>query len=244
MRLGCLDHDPTRAALLPAARYGIAPPPPSLPTATWQPQMWANDTLGDCVIAALGNAARAWSNKLTGDDTEIGTTDVVALFARVAGLPSDATEAQLEAVDGLDPMLAVETAQVSGWALAGRQVPLVPDFATVASSRSALAEGMARTGSVMLAVTLYEADMDAFEAGRPWVDAPSGDVAGGHMIAAVSYDGTRDSSMTQIATWGQWQSTSWQWLAARLRLALATGWRQLCAPGADYPALWSAEVVA
>ncbi len=240
VRLGCLPHDPARAALLPAARYGAALPPASIPVPTWQPAMLDNDTLPNCTAVALANAARAWAHRQERLDVLITAPAVDALYAAAIGMPG-ATAAQLAVTDGADPLAVVEQAQARGFNV-GSQVPLVPDFATVAVDRTALANAMARAGGVMLALTLYAADMADFEAGRSWVGALSGFVAGGHMVCACAYDGLGDADAVHIATWGAWQPASWGWVLARARLGVATGWRQLTAPGADYAAAWGAEI--
>lgn len=244
-RLGCLPHDPDKAARLRAMRYGTQMPPASLPRAEWQPCLWDNDTLPNCTAVSLGHAARAWCRRIEGpgNDMSIAAPFIDRLYAEAIGQPG-ATLAQLAATEGADPLAVVETAQTSGFDVGG-QVRLVPDFAILPTARTEMANGIARCGSVMLALTLYAADMDAAAAGKPWV--PGGDpgpAVGGHMVAAVSYDGLQDTENVQIATWGNWKSASWEWVLARLRLALVTGWRQLVPPAqyAAYDALWGAKI--
>lgn len=245
VRLGCLPHDPDKAAAMRAMRYGTQIPPPSLLRAEWQPCLWDNDTIPNCTAVALGHAARAWCERMEGpsNDLSIATPFIDRLYAEAIGQPA-ATLAQLAATEGADPLAVVETAQTSGFDVGG-QVRLVPDFAILPPARTTLANGMVRSGSVMLALTLYAEDMDNFQNGKPWVlVGDPGPAEGGHMVAAVSYDGLQETGNVQIATWGVWKSASWEWVQARLRLALVTGWRQLVPPGqyATYDALWVAEI--
>ena len=237
-RLGCLPHDPAKLAALPPARFGMVPPAYQVPCPDWQPEMWGNDTLPDCTVVALGNSGRAWSHKFGGTDLSIPQPAINTLYARSIGMPG-ATDAQLAATDGADPMLVVETAQATGWNVGG-EVPLVPDFRAGGLAVQEVARAIDRAGCAMLALTLYEGDMEAFDAGQEWLRAPSGPVVGGHMVGVCGYDGMGPAWPAFIATWAKWQPASWQWISARVRLSLVAGWRQLCAPGADYPAEWGA----
>lgn len=228
IRLGCLDHDPAKLATLPPARFGAVLAPAAIPCPTWQPQMWGNDTLPNCTAVALGNAARAWAHSQEAEDVAIDQAHVDALYAAAIGMPG-ATLEQLAATDGADPLAVTEQAQARGWDIGG-QTPLVPDFATVAPNNWGIMLGLARTGGVMCALTLYAEDMDAFQSGKDWTAAPSGPVEGGHMVCI----GAGDAQGAFLATWGTWQRASWDWIGARLRLALITGWRQLIPAGAAY----------
>ena len=233
MRTGCKSHDPARAALLPSARYGAVLPPASVPLPPWQPGAYDNNDNPTCVPIALAHAARAWSVKFGDASTDITFTipQIDALYSAATGTPL----AEIAASDGSDPLAVVERAQGRGWDIGG-QAPLVPDFRVAASTPLAISSGIAHVGAVMLALTLYEQDMEDAQARRPWIAVPAGDPIGGHMVAAAAYDSQR----VQLATWGMFQPASWTWLAPRLRLVLVAGWRDLTPPGVDYGVVWGA----
>ncbi len=241
-RLGCKQHDPARAAMLAPAPYIMAPPPLRIPRPPWQPRMWGNDTLPDCTACATGHALRAWSWKYGGTDVEIPDNAVSALYAAGIGMPG-ATPEQLAATDGADPLDVVDVAQARGWNIGG-QVPMVPDFRVSSGKFNQIAHTIDKAGSAMLALTLYEVDMEAVRNGQPWalpddLSADRGAVVGGHMVAAAAYDGLGPMFPVSIATWGRWQEATWEWIMSRLRLVLVTGWRQTDGAGVNYSAVWA-----
>lgn len=246
MRLGCLDHDPARAAALPLIRYGAAAPPPPIytPKLDWTPTLGDNDTLPDCIPVALTNSLRAFVKRFGGDtdDLAVPTSAITGLYAHAIGMPG-ATDAQLAATEGADPLTVMEIAQTQGWDI-GAQVPLVPDYGTVAG-RVDIARTIATLGACMFAVTLYTSDMDDAAAGRAWTMPPRGSVEGGHMIAAADYLGLADTDILMVPTWGQWQRMSWGWLRPRLRLAMPVMCRELLGPdaAARYDAIRSEAAV-
>lgn len=236
MRLGCLPHDRTAVEAIPFVRYGVAPAPLRVPLPSWQPDAWDNDTAPTCTVCALGHSARAWSERFGRTDVQIPVGAVDALYSRATGVPL----AGIVASDGADPVRVVEEAQASGWDIGG-QVPLVPDFRRLSGYQGEIARAVASSGAAMLALTLHEGDMEAVQAGREWtLDYAPGPVVGGHMVALAAYEGLGPLYAVHLATWGRWQVASWEWVQARLQLALVAGWRQLLAPGVDYGAAWSA----
>ena len=231
MRLGCLDHDPAVAAALPQVRYGARPLAASvMPDLSWTPELGANDRLPTCVPTALVNATRASVRYLGGGDIEVPTAAIKALYARAIGMPG-VTEAQLAATDGSDPLVVMGLAGSQGWDV-GLQAPLVPSYGVGEGTQASIAGPIADVGAVMLAVTLYEADMTYQAEGFPWVDPPSGEIAGGHMIAGCGYSALVSEGRLTLATWGAWQQASWSWLMPRLRLVMPVLVRDVLPPAA------------
>lgn len=242
MRLGCLEHDPARAAAMPLARLGAVPPPLRIPLPDWQPDGYDNDTNPTCTVCALAHSARAWSWKFGGTDVQVPVSAIDALYSRATGVPL----AGIAASDGADPLQVVATAQADGWDIGG-QAPLVPASRVTSARQLDIARAIDRAGVAMLALTLTEGDMEAVQAGREWtLDYAPGPVAGGHMAAMGAYDGLGPLYAAHIATWGRWQAASWEWVQDRIRLVLVAGWRQLLGPAqvAAYDALWSAAAAA
>lgn len=230
-RLGCKDHDAGRAALLPRAPVGLTLPPASVPPPQWQPEMYDNNVNPTCVAIALAHALRGWSWKHVGADIAVPLAAVDAIYCAATGTDP----ANIAASDGADPLDLVDEAEAKGWDI-GQQVPLGPDIGIGDASVEHIKAQIEQYGASMLAVTLYESDMEEFDAGRVWQDQPHGDPIGGHMICAGWYQ----LGVIGVATWGKWQPATPDWLRARLRLVLAAGWRQVM-PTADqaaYEALW------
>ena len=65
-------------------------------------------------------------------------------------------------------------------------------------------------GTVDDAVTVTDADMEAFDKGLPW-DGP-GDGQDGHSVPRFGYG----SDGCTLVTWGKTQQQSWEWLGRRL----------------------------
>ncbi len=237
MRLGCLEHDEIRAAAVLTSRYDIAVPPLRVARPAWRPNPYDNLTNPTCTVCALAHSARAWSWKYGGTDVAVPVDAIDALYSRATGVPL----AGIEASDGADPMMVVETAQADGWDIGG-QVPLVPSFTRTGLKTVELAQSLVRAGVVMLAVMLDEADMAAARAREPWaLGGTRGAVVGGHMIPLAAYDGLGPPALAWAASWGQWQGMTWEWIDARSRLALEAAWRQLLAPGVSWERVMAGE---
>ncbi len=243
-RLGCLPHNAAVAAALPQIRIGAAPLLPRVvPPLDWTPTPGDNETEPTCVPTAYINATRASMRYLGGGDIQVSDAEVLAQYARAIGRPA-ATPAELAATDGCDPLSFLAMIQTDGWWTVGLQAPLVPTYGAITSLFTAsMARVIGEVGAVMLAVTLYEADMEAQALGAPWTGLPTGGPVGGHMIAACSYSGLQDEDILKIATWGTWMPASWQWISSRIQLAVPVITRDLLPPSAsDRYAALAAEI--
>jgi hypothetical protein len=233
-RLGCLPHDPAVAASLPQIGVGAAALLPRVvPPLDWTPTLGDNETEPTCVPTAYINATRASMRYLGGGDIQVSDAEVRAQYARAIGRPG-ATPAELAATDGCDPLAFMAMIQTDGWWTVGLQAPLVPTYGAITNLfRGSMARVIGEVGAVMLAVTLYEQDMETQVRGAPWTGLPTGEPIGGHMIAACSYSGLQDQDTLKIATWGVWQPATWEWIAARIQLGIATITRDLLPPAAS-----------
>jgi len=240
MRTGCLPHNKALLATLPVVHFGAEPVPANVPTPTCSVMLGRNDVDPTCVPTALANAANLFCYKMRTGELVVPDSAILKLLAEAIGQP-DATEAQLAACDGCEPLAAYGIAETQGWDI-GEQVPIVPNLRVLGQqTRLGIAAAVARLGSCPVAVMLYESDMEAFSPQGIWNAPPGGDVEGGHMVCVGGYSGLEDSDTVAIATWGTWFPATWDWLHSRLQLALAVGWRQFM-PAEDqsvYDALWS-----
>jgi hypothetical protein len=241
VRLGRLPTSPATLASAPAHRFGAVPPPPVLNRShvNFTPELYRNDTLPNCTAVSYANAARAIA-ALNGFGLIVDQAKVVQFYSDCVGNPPD-----LAATDGAvlaDVLLHQARHQVD----IGPQ-SLVANYGTVDhTSRTALANGMVRLGSVYLGVTLRDRDMQTV--GGVWdvVDGrDDGPIVGGHCVIGFDYTGLRDADTVRIGTWGTWQATSWRWLAARLDEGWAMVWRELArADGRFYSGLTADGLVA
>lgn len=232
-KLGRLPCDPAKIARAPSLyghRMASLPPPPRLirDHIAYQPQMFANNTLGDCTCAGLANAALAAAT-LDGFGLSIPDDKVVALYSAACGYnPADPSTDQ----GGVE--LDVLGYQLTNGFDIGGQTPLVGDFATFdPQDRALFANAMVRCGTVYLGLNLSIADQTT----NTWdtnYSASAGDSTpggwGGHCGLAWSYTGLADDDLVTLVTWGSltWKAT-WRWLADRQRCqeAHVVIWRQL-----------------
>jgi hypothetical protein len=239
MRFGRLPHDVAAVAAAPSIvshTFAVMAPPPTLLRAyvTYQPQMRQNDTLPDCTVAGLINAALAISALNTGAPLAIADDVEIPFYAAVAGCAP--TVAAVAATDGLQVLDVMRRQGVYGFDI-GQDAPLTADFASIpVNDRAALANGMALLGCGYWGIDVYERDMQT-PPDQPWDDdgTDPGQLVGGHLICAWSYTGLGDTDTGMVATWGRLQPFTWRWAQARLREAYGLFWRQLQrADGTDW----------
>ncbi len=210
MKLGCIHDTPDRRAAYTHDLFGVAPLPAVLDRPAWPVGLYRNDTLSDCVIAALANSLRAASWLRTGADRATTDEAVIAAFAEAAGVALDA----VDTVPGLAPLDVLEAVQARGF-VAGGPAPETFRSIAIVSARDTLCDATMRYGSAMVALDLFDGDLHS-----EWTDAPSGDLVGGHMVLARRW--TLDGPV--LATWGGERQASWQWLMTRLVCGYAVDW--------------------
>ncbi len=217
MRLGRLPHDPARVGAVTQHRMALAPAPASLPRSdiAWTPSLVRNDVLPTCSIAGLMNSARIWA-LVHGFDLVNVEGALLAFYASLAGCA--ATEAAMEATDGLVLLDVLERARNAGFGC-GEQTPLVPRFASIQLSDAALKDAIWAHGAAYIGVMLYEADV---EPDAKWVGGTekAGAKVGGHCVAPWRYT----SDGYGIATWGGTTEADPEWLASRIEEAYSLLW--------------------
>jgi hypothetical protein len=236
MRLGRLQHDPQRLAAAPslASHRFAATPPASFvdrSAVAFEPQAWGNIELPNCTAAGLANAI-GMVGALNGWQPAIEPSLVPRFYGACIGQPN-ATDEELAATDGavVIDVLQYQVAHGFDYKMlppdAPRE-PMVGLWGTLPNA-TAIAQAIDKLGHAYLGVTLRERDMQMpavwdFQPGRD-----DGKPVGGHCIVAWDYAGLADDATIRIATWGEFQETTWGWLQARLDEAHALVWRQLAA---------------
>jgi hypothetical protein len=210
MRLGCIHDTPDRRAAHTHELFGVAPLPAVLDRPAWPVGLYRNDVLNDCVIAALANSLRTTSWLRTGADRATTDDAVIASFAEAAGVALDA----VGGVPGLMPLDVLEAIQAGGFEAGG---PAPESFRSISTfaTRDGICEAVMRYGSAMLAIDLFDGDMDG-----EWTSPPAGGLDGGHMVLARRW--TLDGPV--LATWGGERQASWQWLMTRMVCGYAVDW--------------------
>lgn len=175
------------------------------PLATWDGTpgaviaMLANDTDGDCVLAAIGNGSSVQSACEGTPGLAFDAAAVRQLYRRLS--PNDT---------GLN--------MISTLSLVGREAFLgrrIPHFAGVdfADRHAVMAAACAFSG-VAIGVSLPPDFLDQFNAGLFDVSKP-GDPELGHALYVVSYDDIGPD----VATWGRVVPCTWDWFDYYVREA-------------------------
>lgn len=161
--------------------------------------MMGNDTLGDCTVAAMGHAVQIVTSNTTGLIT-----------------PTDTEIIQMYEDSGYDPN---DPSTDQGWL----EVPCMQDMCTKGLSgvkmdafadvdqanHEAIKQAVYLFGGCYIGITITQADMDDFNAGNPWANTSMDNPLGGHAIFIVGYN----AMGVCVATWGQWQTATWSWMA-------------------------------
>ena len=195
------------------------------------PRMLANDTVGDCVSAGIGNALRATS-ALGGFQTDVTDDNALMFYEESAGYRGTP-----ETDNG-----AVET-EVLSYALrhgypteSGTYYPL---WGSTDTGRSSVALLMASLGVAYLGVRLATTDMDnVARYGADTVlmlDNGIPGSAGGHCLLAWDYTGLGDNDTVTLLTWGMRIKATWSWIDSRIMESHGMVWPQLQMPQGLYP---------
>lgn len=203
------------------------------------PHMLGNDMLGDCTAAGIGNHIRATA-ALGGYQIAVDTADAVRFYARSTGyVPGNPlTDRGGAEVDVLT------TALRTGYALA--EQTLFPLWGSVdGADLNGIRNITAGLSAAYLGVRLAVADMWEDDNGAPapvWDTAtpashgdPTPGSAGGHCLLLWDYNGTADTDLITLLTWGSVQKATWRWLRSRIMEAHGLAWRQLLPNGVLAP---------
>ncbi len=224
-RLGCRPAEarpgqPSLSGLRMMARQ--APPRLLRDHIDPSPLMLANDRLGDCTAAGLGNHIRATA-ALAGYQVAVRDADAILFYERATGYtPTDpATDRGGVEVDVL------ACAARDGYALADQV--LYPVWGSVPpDDLNGVRLVMAGMGAAYLGVQLALADQTE---GGLWDTTTPGDQTpgswGGHCLLAWAYDGVDEGSIVHLLTWGGIQRATWRWVRSRIMECHGIAWRQL-----------------
>ena len=196
------------------ARHSIATmtPPVSVDRShvgMFQPQMDANDSVGDCTAVAVANAVRAQA-ALQGYQVPISTTEVLRLYSSVTGYTPVKPASDTGAIE--TDMLAYQAKHglCAGQEYVGLWANIPHD------DMNGIRNVIARLGVVYIGLMLAEADQvggGVWQLGTPasyGSDVPGS--WGGHAALLWEYD----AHTVGIVTWGRVQAATWEWLASRM----------------------------
>ena len=161
----------------------------------WAMTMLGNDTVGDCVIAAMMHYVMA-ATANTEKPAIFTTEEAIKTYSAITGYnPGDANTDQgtvyTDALaywqqTGLKDTLG-RSHKILGWAAI--------DFSNIASLRQAIAI----FGGILVGTAVTQSMEDQFDSGEPWNPPYSGGVLGGHGIPWLGYG----SEGQTCITWGK-----------------------------------------
>ena len=234
--LGRKPADP--AALARAPQLGnhmlaSMPAPPVLDRSkiAFTPDMDGNDTVGDCTAVALANCARA-AACLAGFQIVIPKPKVIAFYSQSTGYNPKVPSTDQGGVE-----VDVLANQARHGFDIGEQTPLVGAWGTFDPGNQGLMRScIANVGTCYIGVALSISDQNM----KVWdTDAPAsaGDPTpgswGDHAPFIWDYEGTSDTDLVRIGTWGYWQKATWRWVRRRTQEAHGIAWRQMNKAGTD-----------
>ena len=140
-------------------------------------QMLGNDTYGDCVAVTWANVRRLVTSLLTAQPSYPSQDEVFAVYkTQNPGFPDDD--------QGMDIQTLLEDLVTNG----GPDGVKACGFAQVDPSNTAeVKAAIALFGYVWTGITVQEANMSQFNAGRPWDYSPGSPVDGGHSVITGGY---------------------------------------------------------
>jgi hypothetical protein len=152
--------------------------------------MDANDSLGDCTIAALAHADTVF-NGLVGKKKILAKPEVVKLYMHLTnGVDS-----------GLD-----ELAVLNYWQSNAVDGDAITAFASIKPKNHVhVQQAIQLLGGVYLGFQVQQNAQEEFDAGKPWTPGPL--TNDGHAVYAVAYD----AAGVTVLTWGNTQQATWGW---------------------------------
>jgi hypothetical protein len=152
--------------------------------------MDANDTLGDCTIAAVAHAITAYCGL-------VGTRKVMAAQA--------VTKLYMHLTGGIDSGLA-ELDVLNHWRKHAVDAEKILAFAALdIRNHDHVKQAIHLFGGVYLGFQVQRHCLEDFQARKPWTPAPL--THEGHAVYAVGYD---KHGLT-VLTWGNTQKATWGW---------------------------------
>ena len=177
--------------------------------------MFGNDTLGDCVPAAMAHAVQRWT-KYAGKPFTPELSDVISAYSAIGGyVPGDSSTD-----NGCDMLAALKYWQSTG--IAGHKIAAY--VAVDATKPAEIMQAVKLFGACFVGVQLPITAQSPVTGvnGLPCWALPrslSGDGApgswGGHCIdlGAYGFD-AKSNKGTSVVTWGQVYDATWDWLSA------------------------------
>jgi hypothetical protein len=220
-RPGVLPNDPAKPRLRLGPRLTGTPTPPTAvnwdrPVKAWP--MLANDSVGDCVFAAIGHTIQTWTANAS-SEVVLTNAEVLAAYSAVTGY------------DPRDPSTDQGTVMqdaFSYWRKSGVAGHKILAFAEVDHrSLVELESAVALFGEVLLAIDFPDSAMDQFNEGQPWDVVYGAKSEGGHAICSARYDTGNKSAPWTVITWGREQPVTTRFLSKYLReawVAVAPEW--------------------
>lgn len=160
----------------------VLPSPPekrayeySVPPGTWG--MLANDSVGDCVIAAMLHYIQA-ARSNNGEKVIFTESQALELYSAITGYKSG------------DPSTDNGTAWTDAleyWQTTGCFGHKILGWAAIGLSLESLRRGINLFGGVLIGTAVTESMMQQAQTGRPWNSPFEGEVLGGHGIPLVGY---------------------------------------------------------
>lgn len=161
---------------------------------TWN--MYMNDQIGDCVIAAIGHVIMTMTSQ-TGILATPSDAQIEQVYSAITGyVPGNLwTDKGTIMVDALDYWRTNGIAghKILGWAA----IKITPSLAE-------LRQAISLFGSVLVGFEFPQSAMDQFNHGDPWSVNMASPLIGGHCVPISEYDPTR----LVCETWGALQPLS------------------------------------
>ena len=154
-------------------------------------QMLGNDQYGDCVAVTWANVRRLVTAVIGPGERYPTMADVIEVYkTQNPGFPSQD--------DGMDIQTLLEWLVSTGGpdgvkALAFAKVDL--------SSKDEVEAALAIFGFLWTGINVQRANMDDFDAGRPWDYHPGSPVEGGHSVVSGGYTGAASGADERFITW-------------------------------------------
>lgn len=185
-----------------------APPPPPEKRAweyviaddAWE--MLGNDTVGDCVIAAMMHFIMA-STANTGKPATFTTELALELYSAITGYdPSQTDDEGNNPTDqGTTWTDALAYWQSTGIVDAAGTIHKIEAWGSVGLDLPSLRQGINLFGGILIGLNVTNSMEQQFGNGLPWNAPFGGGIAGGHGIPGFGYGGQGES----IVTWGKRQ---------------------------------------
>jgi hypothetical protein len=195
-----------------AARYleAVSPPPPAVDWSSRVPewQMFGNDVLGDCTVAAAGHLIEEWTFDAAHKEVDLSEPSIVSAYSAVSGyVPGDASTDQ-GAVE-LDVLNYWRKTGVGGHKIAA-YVKLDP------TNHDQIKQAINLFGGAYIGIAMPTSAQN--EIGSVWSstsDAPGS--WGGHAVHVAAYD----ADTITCVTWGALQKMTWAFWSAYVDEAYA-----------------------